>query len=300
MRLFGIIVLFMFSSVMAQESHIISNGSAQIHYRVFGQGKPLLIINGGPGMNSDGFSHLAEELSKFGYQTITYDQRGTGKSTVTQMDAQNINMKLMSDDMEALRRRLQFKTWSIFGHSFGGIMMAYYASQHPDKIDKLIFSNAGGLTMDFTSYLQDRIQANLTAAQRDSLAYYQNKQNSGDTSEVTRQARAKYLAYAYVHNPKNAPIIAQRLLQLYPEVNNLVIQDLFKIKYDCRKKFKNFHQPVLVLQGKNDILKVETAQEIQQAFPSAKLILMDHCAHYGWLDAPDVFYSTVQQFLNEK
>ncbi len=300
MRFIGIIGLFIFSSVMAQESHIIKSGSAQLHYRVFGTGKPLLIINGGPGMNSEGFAHLAVELSKFGYQTITYDQRGTGKSTVTQIDAQNINMQLMVEDIENLRQHLQFKTWSILGHSFGGILMAHYASLYPNRIDKLIFSNAGGLTMEFTNYLQERIQNNLTQTQRDSLAYYQNKQNNGDTSEATRQARAKYLAYAYVNHPEHVPLIAQRLLQLNLPVNNLVIQDLFKIKYDTRDKFKKFQRPVLVLQGKNDILKIETAQEIQKAFPNAQLVLIDHCAHYGWLDAPKVFYPTVQKFLNEK
>ncbi len=300
MRFFGIIYLLVFSSMMAQESQIIKSGSSQLHYRVFGKGKPLLIINGGPGMNSEGFSHLAEELSKLGYQTITYDQRGTGKSTVAQIDAQNINMQLMVEDIENLRQHLQLKTWSILGHSFGGILMAHYASLHPNQIDKLIFSNAGGLTMEFTNYLQERIQNNLTQTQRDSLAYYQNKQNNGDTSELTRKARAKYLAYAYVNHPEHAPVIAQRLLQLNLPVNNLVIQNLLKIKYDARDKFKKFQRPVLVLQGKNDILKIETAQEIQKAFPNAQLVLIDHCAHYGWLDAPEVFYPTVQKFLNEK
>ena len=33
-----------------------------LSYRILGQGEPILIINGGPGMNSDGFYFLANEF----------------------------------------------------------------------------------------------------------------------------------------------------------------------------------------------------------------------------------------------
>jgi hypothetical protein len=38
--------------------------NSKIYYRTFGAGKPILIINGGPGLNSDGFIELAKTLSK--------------------------------------------------------------------------------------------------------------------------------------------------------------------------------------------------------------------------------------------
>jgi len=284
--------------VLSQKSEIISNNRVQLSYKTFGKGKPLLIINGGPGMNSEGFSAIAEELSKFSYQTITYDQRGTGKSTIENPNSENITMDLMVEDMENLRKHLKLEKWSILGHSFGGIMAAYYATKHPDRIDKLIFSSSGGVNMKFTSYLAKTLNNNLSKTQRDSLAYYQRKIDNGDTTMETRLKRANNLANAYVYDKSKAPLIAQRLTQINYDVNGLVIENLHKIKFDCTNSFKDFKQPVLVIQGKNDIITTDTAKEIADAFPNSKLVLLDNCAHYGWLDAKEVYLRSIQKFLN--
>lgn len=294
----GCFLLFLLStSVMAQTDYIIDSGNSKLHYHTFGKGKPLLIINGGPGMNSDGFTYIAQELAKFNYQTITYDQRGTGKSEVA-ISSKNITMDLMVQDMENLRKYLKIDKWAILGHSFGGILATYYATKHPEYIDRMILSNSGGINMEFTTYVRQRQLENLSPTQRDSLAYFEKKQNHGDTSLETRKGRAKYLAYAYVYDKSKAPIIAERLLQFNAEINTLVILDLLKIKYDCAKKLKHFHQPVLVFQGENDILTVDTAEKIAATFPNSKLVLMKNCAHYGWLDAPEIYFANVESFLN--
>ncbi len=286
--------------VISQKNEIITNGNVQISYKTFGTGKPLLIINGGPGMNSEGFSQIAEQLSKFNYQTITYDQRGTGKSTIENPNSENVTMDLMVEDMEILRKHLKLEKWSILGHSFGGVMAAYYATIHPERIEKLIFSSSGGVNMKFTTYLGRTLNNNLTQTQRDSLAYYQRIVDGGDDSMETRLKRANSLANAYVFDKSNAPLIAQRLTQINYEINGLVIQNLHKIKFDCVDSFKNFKQPVLVIQGKNDIITTDTAKEIAAAFPNSKLVLMDNCAHYGWLDAKELYLNSIQKFLNQK
>lgn len=284
----------------SQTEEIITSGNSKLHYKTFGSGKPILIINGGPGMNCEGFGGIAQELAKMEYQTIIYDQRGTGKSIVENINSESITMDLMVEDIENLRKHLKIKQWTIFGHSFGGIMASYYATKHPETIEKLLFSSSGGLNMNFTSYVQERLNNNLTKIQRDSLGYFQNKLDEGDTSFETLKLRAKYLANAYVFDKSKAPIIAERLTQIKFEINRLVFQDLRKIKFDCTNSFKNFKKPVLVLQGKNDIISTETAQEITNAFPNSKLILLDNCGHYGWLDAKDHYLKSINQFLKDQ
>ena len=291
-------ILFLTSFLcFSQTEEIITSGNSKLHYKTFGSGKPILIINGGPGMNCEGFSGIAQELAKMNYQTIIYDQRGTGKSTVENANSENITMDLMVEDIENLRKHLKINQWSILGHSFGGIMETYYATKHPETIEKLIFSSSVGVTMKFTSYVQDRLSNNLTKIQKDSLSFFQKKLDNGDNSIETLKQRAKYLANAYVFDKSKAPIIAERLTQTKFEINTLVFQDLRKIKFDCSKSFKNFKKPVLVLQGKNDIITTETATEIAAAFPNSKLILMDDCGHYGWLDANKLYFNSINNFL---
>jgi proline iminopeptidase len=79
-KIFLFVFLSLFGHSFAQTEGFSKNtDSSQTYYKIFGEGTPILIINGGPGMNSNGFEPMAKILAEK-YQTIVYDQRGTGKS----------------------------------------------------------------------------------------------------------------------------------------------------------------------------------------------------------------------------
>jgi len=281
---------------VAQTEGFIQNKNARIYYRVYGKGNPLLIINGGPGLNSDGFVGLAKDLSA-GNQTIIYDQRGTGKSTVSPVDSSTITMKLMTDDMEVLRKHLGIDQWSILGHSFGGMLASYYASLYPEHVRFMILSSSGGIDLGLQSYAGHLIDEKLTNQENDSLKYWNDRIAGGDTSYFARYRRGMAMAPAYVYNKNNIPIIAERLTQGSAAVNGLVWQDLNKIKFNCAPKLKNYNKPVLIIQGKQDIVRLQTAEYAHTVLKNSKIVIVDHCAHYGWLDNPQDYFKEVNHFL---
>ena len=283
-------------TVFAQTEGYIQSSDSKIYYRTFGTGKPLLIINGGPGMNSDGFIDLAKTLSK-NNETIIYDQRGTGKSTLQKLDTSTITMKLMVEDIESLRVHLKIKKWTILGHSFGGMLASYYASLYPENIESLILSSSGGIDLELLSYVSRKLNARLSSQEMDSLNYWNKKISEGDTSYYARLHRGLALAPAYVYNRKNIPAIAERLTQGNSIINGLVWQDLQKIKFDCKSKLSDFNKPVLIIQGKQDIIKEETALKEHQILKTSKLVLLDNCVHYGWLDRPDEYFPEIEKFM---
>lgn len=289
--LFFLPILLLANISFAQKSNI------KTHYRVFGKGQPIVIINGGPGMNSNGFAAVAEQISLMGFQTIIYDQRGTGKSHVDSLNNQTITMDFMAEDLENLRKELKLPKWTVMGHSFGGLLATHYFAKYPLSVEKLIFSSSGGVNMKFVSYVQDRLMNNLTSQQRDSLNFYQNKMQNGDTSYQTRFKRANFLANAYVFDKSHAPKIGSRLMEIKFNINALVFQDLNKIKFDYTNQFTKSNVPVLIIQGANDIISVETAQEIKQSFGNAQIHILENCAHYGWLDQPDAYFNAIKQFF---
>lgn len=264
------------------------------YYRSFGSGQAILIINGGPGMSSEGFATIAQKIADLGYHTIIYDQRGTGRSALAVRDTSTITMDVMVEDIENLRKKLGITSWVVLGHSFGGLLATHYVARHPEVIEKIIFSSSGGVNLKFTRYVQERIQANLTLAQRDSITYYRET----DLGEKERRhGRARSLAHAYVFDKTFAPAIAERLVTVDVEVNGLVFDNLHKIKYDYTGAFLDCPVPVLVLQGENDIISVETAREIAASFRHSGLVLLPSCGHYGWLDAHDVYMKAIHDFL---
>ena len=292
-----LLILFVYLQTYAQKDGFAQSDGVKIYYRTFGTGTPILIINGGPGLNSDGFVDLAKTLSTQN-QTIVYDQRGTGKSVMQKIDASSITMELMIDDMENLRKQLKIERWIILGYSFGGMLASYYATIHPSRIISMILSSSGGMDLDLLSYVSKNINARLTPQQQDSASYWSQKINNGDTSYFARWQRAKVLANAYVYDKKYALPIAERLTQSDLRVNNLIWQNMQKIKFNCAPKLSTFTKPVLIIQGKQDIIEEWTSQKANKILKNSKLVILDHCVHYGWLDNRDMYLSEVEKFIS--
>lgn len=288
-------LMFLGKTFAQTEGYAKNNDSSKTYYKTFGKGKPLLIINGGPGMNSNGFEDMAKTLSE-NQETIIYDQRGTGKSKLAKLNAKTISMQLMADDIESLRKHLKIEKWNILGHSFGGMLASYYATVYPNSIDKLILSSSGGVDLTLLE-TPNLIEAGLNQSQKDSLKYWNKKIEKGDTSYTARIGRGRAMAPAYVYDQKYAPIIAERLTQGNSTINGLLWDDMQKINFDCKAKLKNFKKPVLIIQGKEDIISNEIGEIAHKTLPNSKLILLEHSKHYGWLDARGKFFSDINSFL---
>jgi proline iminopeptidase len=295
-KIFLLGFLFFLGNIFSQtEGYAVNADGTKTFYKTFGKGKPLLIINGGPGMNSNGFEDMAKTLGE-NQQTIIYDQRGTGKSKLSKLDSKSISMKIIADDVELLRKHLKIKKWNILGHSFGGMLGSYYATVYPNSIDKLILSSSGGVDLTLLKS-PNLIEAGLSKAEKDSLDYWNDKIEKGDTSYKARLGRGKAMAPAYVYDRKFVSIIAERLTQGNSTINGLLWSDMQKMNFDCKDKLKSFKNPVLIIQGKEDIISNEIGEIGHKAYPNSKLILLEHSKHYGWLDARDKYFSDINSFL---
>lgn len=274
----------------------INKDASKTYFKVYGKGKPLLIINGGPGMNSNGFEILAKQLSKKN-KVILYDQRGTGKSTLKIVDSTTITMKILADDIESLRQYLKIKSWIILGHSFGAMLASYYTSLHPNRVDKLILSSSGGIDLTLIKG-ENLINSNLSKTEIDTLKYWNDKIEKGDTTKIARLQRAKSLAPAYVYNRKFIPLVAERLTQANTKINGLVWNDLIKTNFDCKQKLTSFNKPVLIIQGEQDIVSKQMGELANKTFSSSKLIFLEKSRHYPWLDVPEKYFKEIELFLN--
>ena len=277
------------------EQNIIINDNI-IHLKVYGSGLPVLIINGGPGMNSDGFQSLAKIIGQ-SKMAILYDQRGTGQSKLATIDERTISMDSMVNDIEVIRNHLKLEKWVIFGHSFGGMLGSYYSSKFPNRVRGLILSSSGGIDMKLFSTIN--ISSRLSKTERDSLNYWNRKIAVGDTTYYARLKRGKFLAPAYLFDRSNAPVVAQRLTQGNSNINRLVYQNMRKIDFDCTEELKNFKAPVLIIQGKQDLIPEAIGNYANNTFPNSELIILDKCGHYGWLDNSEKYFKSINRFLEK-
>jgi len=292
--LFFFICLLSSAFLFSQTEEYIKTENETIHLTTYGEGQPILIINGGPGMNSEGFRALAEKIGASN-KAIIYDQRGTGESSIPNIDSSSITLDAMINDIEIIRNHLQIERWVILGHSFGGMLGAYYAAKFPERIKGLILSSSGGINMDVFSRLD--ITARLSSTERDSLNYWNAKIANGDTTYFARLQRGKFLAPAYLFNKSNVPIVAERLTQGNLTINRLVFQDMRRINFDCSEGLKEIKVPVLIIQGKQDVIDRETAETALKVLGNSTLVMLDNCGHYGWLDQPEQYFRSINEYL---
>ena len=284
-------------SANGQTDGFVNIDGGVLHYKTYGSGQPLLIINGGPGLNCEGFIPLAQLLSD-NYTTILYDQRGTGESALDAVDSTTITMDLMAQDIETLRKHLNLKEWIVLGHSFGGWMAEYYAVHYPDPIKAMILSSSGGIDLSVLKYVNANIQMRLSQTERDSLKYWSDRIAQGDTSYLAQYNKGNYLARAYLYDKQYVPKLAQRLaFGGNMVINKLVFKDLFKMGFDCKETLHDFSQPVLIIQGRQDLTGDAIAYEAHAVLPNSVMVFVNKSSHYSWWEQSEQYKSEVEKFI---
>ncbi len=99
------------------------------------QGKPTLIVHGGPGGGSNPTMRRYHDPAR--YRIVLFDQRGCGRSTPNASLDNNTTWDLV-EDMERLRVHLDIDRWQLVGGSWGSTLALAYAQRHPDRVSELI------------------------------------------------------------------------------------------------------------------------------------------------------------------
>jgi proline iminopeptidase len=110
-----------------REGYVDANG-VMIYYKIFGRGKPLVIVHGGPGASHDYFLPYLTPLARH-YQLIFIDERGSGRSQTLE-DVSAYTVENMVEDVEAVRQALGLGQVSLLGHSYGGVLAQAYALKY--------------------------------------------------------------------------------------------------------------------------------------------------------------------------
>ena len=108
--------------------------------KVIGQGYPVLLMHGGPGLDHTSLLPLQPLADQF--KLIFYDHRCNGRSEGAEVAS--MTFENLTADAEALRQKLGYDKWAVLGHSFGGNVALEYALRYPQSLSHLILMNTGG------------------------------------------------------------------------------------------------------------------------------------------------------------
>lgn len=162
--------------------------------------KPVVVLHGGPGGGcSPGMRRYFDPAA---WHVVLFDQRGASRSRPHASVQRNTTWDLL-DDIEAIRRRLGFERWTVFGGSWGAALGLLYAEANPRRVAELILRGVflmterelqwfyGGGAAAFFPDLWAEFVAPIPEEERgDLIAAYHRRLMSGDLAKQTDYARA--------------------------------------------------------------------------------------------------------------
>ena len=118
----------------------ISIRGVSLFVKVVGEGYPLLLMHGGPGIDHTAMKPFLPLADRF--TLVFYDHRCNGRSEGA--DISSMTWENLTADAEALRQTLGFDKWAVLGHSFGGMVAMEYALRYPQSLSHLLLLDTGG------------------------------------------------------------------------------------------------------------------------------------------------------------
>lgn len=291
-----------YANIKEKESSYVDVKNGRLFYKTFGSGDPMIVLHGGPGLDQTYLLPQMLELSKK-YRVIFYDQRGCGKSDQTPMDLKHINLDQYVRDLETLQKHLKLKKVILMGHSWGGYLAVSYALKRPSLVASLVLVTTAPVTpkgtLDFMANYAKRT-AHVHAQVQKVFSYDQLKNLK--QAEIVKCYRTLYACY--MKDPKSADLLTIDVTQDSAKRGFNVMTLMTKngwlnTKIDLLPLLKSLHIPTLVVHGNDDLISLESSLEIKEAIPGAKIMRIDHCGHYPYVERPKVFFDGVFSFLEK-
>ena len=269
-----------------------------LHYKDSGQGEPVLVLMGGPGFSGEGMEPVAQIIAKRG-RAIVPDQRGSGGSIPK--DAKAITLDATIADLEALRKELGLEKWTVWGCSWGGMMALDYASKFPSSIKGLILVGSGGASWAFAKGFSDNMKARMSADDLSAQRYWsQPDVVSKDPMRAAIEAIRAILPSQFYDRTKAHQAIA--ILKAGKEHYNPEADERLSPEYaqgaTARiEALKMVDIPTLIIHGRQDPTPESVALENQKLLKGSRLVWLDECGHWAWIEQPAAFEKALFEFL---
>jgi pimeloyl-ACP methyl ester carboxylesterase len=260
--------------------------------QVSGSGKPVILI---PGLMSDGrvWDELVSSLAKT-YQVHTINIAGFARTAAID----NPSLSAVKQQLLAYIAKHKLHKPAVIGHSLGGFMGFWLASNTPTEVGPIIsvdglpfvgpvFTHSNSTTVEDLAAQADQIKNMYSNMSQQQLV---EQSRYGLSIQVSSdEAKARVMSMVQTSDPTT---VGQAIYTL--------------MKHDLRQDIANITSPVLLLGASGGFSTDEqkTAMQILykqqlQALPSANLQMNTHARHFIMLDDPKWLEDQVLTFLGK-
>lgn len=266
----------------------LGDGVVAYHVTGAGGGTPLVIINGGPGLDHR-YLHISDVWRRFGptRRVVLFDQPGTGQSSP--IGAQDtITIERVLDGIEAIRGALGAGRVHLLGHSWGGYLALAYAIRHPDRVSRIVLVGSAAPDWSstevlFPSLFPDSLARGAAWRLDDPKGLQEDFRRHVYMGMQSPEARSRVLAKldSLPYNRRHGQLLVAQARA-----------------YDLKPLLAGIAVPTLVTTGRYDAnIAPRTSWLIHRAIPGSRFAVFERSGHYPMFEEPDAFVAVVERFL---
>jgi pimeloyl-ACP methyl ester carboxylesterase len=271
-------------------------GDIELYVHEKGEGRPLVALHGGPGLDGSVWFPALDALAEEGWRILALDHRANGRSDTG--DPALWTVSQMADDVESFITSLELESPVVAGWSFGSFVAQSHMVRHGTAAGYVLIGTVAepaairAVADRLAVFEPERLRKQVT----DSWA----REATVATPEEAKQLLADQYPF-HVADPEGPLVewlIANDNVVYRPEVLRHFATDGDYGLVDQRNALRSFDRPVLVLSGADDrTTPADSAHDLAQAIPGAEEIVIPNAAHLVPLEQPEAFLAALRAFL---
>jgi Predicted hydrolases or acyltransferases (alpha/beta hydrolase superfamily) len=290
------------------QQHSLKTGDLDLAWYEAGKGRAVMVLHGGPGHDHRLMRALAEPLTHQ-FRCILPDQRGSGLSMLSQLDARSLHIDRFIEDIETMRVELQLAQLTLVGWSWGAALAFMYALMHPEHVERLALISPGPIPFEFLEVYQANLMRPLTSTERALVQENQTQSaaalQAGDADQfrMLYRHRMEIMFRIWFYDPDRAVQYRETFLQTVDPYQIAQIEPYIYGSLGEFQGWSNLHRltmPILILYGYQDFEPITQAYTLREWVPQAQLMWINKCGHWPWLEQTGDFYSMLDPFLQGK
>jgi len=257
-----------------------SDGEALIAGLRAGNGPPVLLLHGGPGLGFEYLRDLAEELAEED-DVAWYQQRGQAPSAVE-------GPYTVATDVDDARRVLDALGWDkayVVGHSWGGHLALHVAEALPDRVRGVLAVDPLGAVGDgrwpeFDEEIFRRTPESVRARARelDELSM------KGEADDALALEGMRLVWPAYFADPEAAPPMPE--LRMASERSAQMVESINAELPKLEAGLPQIRVPVGFVHGSRSPMPLEASTDAAERIPGAWVDVVEGAGHFIWVEAP--------------
>jgi pimeloyl-ACP methyl ester carboxylesterase len=278
--------------MVEREAFTVEAAGGRLGGWVGGDGVPVLLLHGGPGLSYEYLEGLGEELGT-GFRVAAFQQRGLAPSTLEGP----FTIAQAIEDVIAVLDGLGWSQAVLVGHSWGGHLVFRVAAAHPGRLRGVLAVDPIGVIGDGgTAAFEAEMSARTPKEGRDRAQELDDRAMSGEGSADDGLVGLAIMWPAYFADPDNAPPMPP--VRMSVEAYSGLAGEMSDRLEQVAAALGTGIVPYGVVAGAaSPIPWGQAARTTVELSPRAFLTIVPAAGHFPWLEVPGSVRAPLQRLI---